>query len=91
MAKKKTYKAEDKPKIVNEPSVAYGKRSIHIFESFEDQANYELQEMAKLTSEQILQQLRKFINVAYAMHGYSTDHLPDKHCIKIIKTGSEHF
>jgi len=80
MAKKK----KEKPKEVNEPIATYGKRPIHIFNSFEEQADYELKQMAALSPEQILQQLRKFINIAYGMHGYDPNNLPKKHSIKII-------
>lgn len=41
--------------------------------------------MAALNSEQILQQLRKFINIAYAMHGYDPNNLPQSHSIKITQ------
>jgi hypothetical protein len=87
MTKKKIYKTKKETETVHEPSTTYGKRGIRIFSSFEELDNYELQEMAKLSSEQILQDLRKFINIAYGMHGYDPDKLPQKHTVKIIQRG----
>jgi hypothetical protein len=87
MPKKKTVKSKE----VNEPTAIYDERKIHIFNSFEEQAEYELKQMAALSSEQILQQLRKFINIAYGMHGYDPDKLPQKHIIKIVKHPNEHI
>ena len=84
MPKKKAYKTKEKPTTVAEPNVAYGKRKVHIFKSFEEQEQYELTEMAALSSSEILEQLRRFINIAYGMHGYNPDNLPKKHSIKII-------
>jgi len=86
MKEKKTYKNQQKEESkVNESSGTYNRtHHIQIFKSFEEQARYELQEMAKLSSEQILQQLRKAINIAYGMHGYDPDNLPQKHFVKII-------
>ena len=55
-----------------------------IFNSFEELKAYELNEMAKLSSIEILTQLRKFINIAYGMQGYDPNKLPIKHTIKII-------
>ena len=63
---------------------AYGTNHVRVFNSFEEQASYELSQLAALSSEQILQQLRKFINIAYGMHGYNPDKLPKKHFVKII-------
>ena len=83
MAKNKTYKTKSGKPKVNEPLSAYG-RPMRIFKSFEEQEAYELKQMAALSSEQILQQLRKFINIAYAMHGYDPNNLPKKHFIKIV-------
>ena len=73
----------EKDNEVNEPGFPYG-REIKIFNSFEEQAEYELNEMAKLTPLQRLIQLRQFINTAYGMHGYNPDDLPTKHSIEII-------
>lgn len=87
MAKKKTYKTKSKPASVDEPEVAYSENRIHIFNSFEEQADFELKEMAALSSEEVLQDLRKFINIAYGMHGYDPDKLPKKHTIQIIQKG----
>lgn len=75
---------ENKNKKVNEPSVNYS-RTIKIFNSFEEQELHILNEMASLSSIDILQQLRKLINVAYGMHGYDPDNLPKQHRISNIK------
>ena len=69
---------------LNEPQVSY-ERPFHVFNSFEAQQEYELTEMAKLTGEQILQQMRQMINIAYAMHGYDPTKLPNKHFITFIQ------
>jgi hypothetical protein len=55
-----------------------------VFHSFEEQEEYEISEMSKLTSIEILQQLRKFINIAYGLKGYDPNNLPKKHSIKIL-------
>jgi hypothetical protein len=54
-----------------------------VFNSFEEQEAYERWEMAKLSPEQTLIQLRKFINIAYGMYGYNPSDLPIKHDIEI--------
>jgi hypothetical protein len=84
MSKKKSYKSNTIEPKVNEPIVDYGTNRIQIFKSFEEQAAYELEQMVKLSPEQILEQLRKFINIAYGMHGYNPDNLPKTHSIQII-------
>jgi hypothetical protein len=81
MAKNKKHKTNE----LKEPAVVYD-REIHIFNSFKEQEDYELKQMAMLSPIEILQQLRKFINIAYGMHGYDPDKLPKKHTIKIIET-----
>lgn len=82
--KKKKENKEEKSKA-KEPAAGYGSRSFQIFHSFQEQEAYQLSEMAKLKPEEILMQLRKFINIAYGMHGYDPDKLPAKHSIRIIK------
>jgi hypothetical protein len=67
-----------------EPGTGY-KRPFKIYSSFEEQNENELEEMARLKPEELLLQLRKFINIAYGMHGYNPNDLPKKHSIKIIK------
>jgi hypothetical protein len=74
-----------KNKTVEEPVVSYATRSIRMFTSHEEQAHFELEEMAKLSSIEILQQMRKLINLAYGMHGYDPSKLPQEHTIKIVK------
>lgn len=68
-------KEKKKQNYVNEPLPAYS-RPFKIFNSFEEQQEYELHEMAKLTGEEILKQMRQMINVAYGMHGYDPLNLP---------------
>ncbi len=43
------------------------KSSIKLFSSFKEQELFELNEMSKLSSKEILAQLRKLINLAYGM------------------------
>jgi hypothetical protein len=81
---KKKLKSKSSEESLNEPVVSYPNRSIRIFKTFEDQAEYELIQMSALSPEQILLQLRKCINIAYGMHGYNPDNLPKKHTVKIM-------
>ena len=83
MANKK-YKSDKKKTVAKEPLVAYGKKDFRIFSSFAEQEQYELEQMASLSPEEILQQMRKFINTAFGMHGYNPEKLPLKHNIKIL-------
>jgi hypothetical protein len=76
---------------VNEPAVDYSAGKIRSFNSFEEQEEYELKQMAALDPKQILEQLRKFINIAYGMHGYDPQNLPLIHSIRIIKNSDEHI
>ncbi|HVA97297.1 MAG TPA: hypothetical protein VNG53_00260 [Bacteroidia bacterium] len=82
MAKKKNSKS--KSNKVSEPTANYQSKKITFFNSFEEQAAYELKQMAALSSIQILQQLRKFINIAYGLHGYNPNKLPKKHSVRIV-------
>lgn len=87
MKKKKNYKENPiNDNSVNEPllNLNKGNKQIITFNSFEEQAAFELKQLTKLSGIDILIQLRKFINIAYAMHGYNPDKLPKKHSIKII-------
>jgi len=79
MAKSKKKKKETNE--LKEPVVGYG-HNLVFFNSFEEQEEYELREMALLSPLEILQQMRKFINLAYGMHGYDPKNLPKKHFIK---------
>jgi len=79
-------KDKEDPKV-NEPGTLYKSREIHIFSSFEEQEAYEMGKMAELSSQQILEQLYQFITIAYGMHGYDPNNLPNKHSVKIIKKG----
>ena len=60
-------------------------RTLKVFNSFEEQQIYELNEMALLSSVEILTHLRKLINLAYGMHGYNPNKLPKQHTITNIK------
>lgn len=83
MASKKN-KSVKKNLEAKEPDVSYGRKDLRIFSSFAEQEQYELEQMAALSPEQILQQMRKFINTAFGMHGYNPEKLPSKHKIKIV-------
>ncbi len=69
---------------VNDPTPSYN-NSFRIFNSFEEQEEYELKLMASYSPKQILEQMRMFRNTAYGMHGYDPNNLPKEHFIKIIK------
>lgn len=77
-------KKKIKNSIVSEPAVDYKKRELRFFNSFKEQEEYELEQMAQFSSEEILQQMRQLINLSYGMHGYNPDKLPQKHSIRII-------
>jgi len=80
---KPPHKPRKKADEVNEPAVAYGHNLI-FFNSFEEMNRYDREQMAKLTTLQIFQNLRRLINLAYGMHGYDPSKLPKKHNIKIV-------
>lgn len=84
MAKKKTYRTNKESPTVKESEVSYEKKRIRFFNSFEEQEQYKSEEMAKLSPEEILKQMRQLINLAYGMHGYDPNNLPKKHTIRII-------
>ena len=69
---------------VNDPAASYNS-NFRIFNSFEEQEQYELKLMASYSPKQILEQMRMFINTAYGMHGYDPNNLPKEHSIRIIK------
>ncbi|MCF8253737.1 MAG: hypothetical protein K9H61_05130 [Bacteroidia bacterium] len=60
------------------------KREFRIFATFEEQEEYELGQMSRLTPTERLMQMRKFINIAYGMHGYDPNNLPTIHSVKIL-------
>jgi hypothetical protein len=68
----------------SEPQAAYGKRNIRFYNSFEEQAEEEYIYMASLSPIERLKEMRRFINIAYGMHGYDPENLPKKHTIKFI-------
>lgn len=72
----------DEENLTKEPAAVYH-TELKVFHSFEEQETYERLEMAKLSPEQTLVQLRKFINIAYGMYGYNPNDLPLKHDIEI--------
>ena len=69
---------------VNEHNIQNKSSQIKIFKSFKEQEEFELQQMASLNPLQILEHLRKFINIAYGMHGFNPNNLPSKHTIRIL-------
>ena len=81
---KDTEPEKEDDSIASEPQAAYGKRSIRFYNSFEEQAEEELIYMVSLSPIERLMEMRKFINIAYGMHGYNPENLPKKHSIKII-------
>lgn len=87
MTKRKSKKINE----LNEPVAGYRTGKVAVFKSFEEQEEYELKQMAALTPAQLLEQLRKFINIAYGMHGYDPGKLPLKHSIRIIKNPEKHI
>jgi hypothetical protein len=76
---------------VNEPAAEYRHRSFTFFNSFEEQEEYELKQMSLLSPVEILQQLRRFVNTAYGMHGYDPEKLPQIHTVRIVKASDEHI
>lgn len=74
MTKKHTT-SRSKENTAKETSVDYKNKRIQVFTSFEEQDEFNLKQMAKLRSEEILVQLRQLINLAYGMHGYNPDKL----------------
>jgi hypothetical protein len=83
MAKKRSYTVKKKKAAVRERKEEYGNKTLRFYSSFEEQAQDELKEMAKLTPLQVLKHLRKFINLTYGMHGYDPKKLPKKHTLHI--------
>ncbi len=77
MSKKAPKKKKTLDEVV-EPAVEYQQRKILVFNSFEEQEEYELNQMALLSPEETLQQLRMMVNRAYGVHGYNPDQLPKK-------------
>jgi hypothetical protein len=69
----------------NGQEVPYAKKklALKVFYSFEEQAEYERQYSASLSSLDRMLQLRKMIDAAYRMHGFDPNNLPDKHTITI--------
>ncbi|CAN5431423.1 hypothetical protein BH09BAC5_BH09BAC5_10690 [soil metagenome] len=90
MAKRKSEKNDISNKA-NEPLNEYKSGKVIFFNSFAEQEAYELEQMALLSPHQILLQLRKFINIAYGMHGFNPDKLPQKHTVRIIDSPDEHI
>ena len=80
----KKEKDDDKPNKVDEPEIVYGKKSLRIYNSFEEQREDELKYMASLTPTERLMEMRKLINLAYGLHGFDPANLPEKHTIKIV-------
>ena len=85
MIKKKYKTKKAVPEEVIDPLSIYKNSRIKFFNSFEEQEEYELREMAKLSPVEILQQMRQLINIAYGMHGYDPKKLPKKRNLTIGK------
>lgn len=68
---------------VNDPAASYitGKNRIVIFNSFEEQEEYNTKFAASLTPLECLQHMRKLINVGYRLNGIDMDNPPTKHSI----------
>jgi hypothetical protein len=81
MAKNKKKKKENE---LSEPEVTYGRPELVFFNSFEEMNEYDRVEMAKLSPEETLQQMRRFINIAYGMHGFDPNKLPQNHTIEVV-------
>lgn len=60
------------------------KHEINIFQSFSEQEEYKLKQLAELKGKDVLKQMRQLINLAYGMHGFDPNNLPEKHTIKIV-------
>ena len=85
MEKKKAYNKKATEKTAKESAVAY-KRELKNFNSFEEQAEYELKQMAKLTPVQLmdkLEQMRKIFLKQYLLPDGSWQ--PIKKIIQIQK------
>ena len=74
-----------------EPSINYGKRTIRIYKSFEEQAEEELKYMASLSPLETLMEMRKMINLAYGLHGFDPNNIPKKHSIKLVSYKGKMF
>lgn len=48
------------------------KHEIKFFQSFSEQEEYKLKQLAELTGEEILRQMRQLINLAYGMYGFNS-------------------
>lgn len=57
---------------------------LEIFKTIEEKNDFERISMSKLSSIECLQRMRKFINLAYGMHGFDPENLPKTREIKII-------
>lgn len=66
MSKKKTYKTKAKPNTVEEPTVGYEKKRIHIFNSLEEQEEDNYKWLASLTPEEHLHYATELIKRVFA-------------------------
>ncbi len=86
MAKKKLKQSDTEiNNVINEPNVVYAGHDLTFFNSIEEQNRFELEELSKLNSEEILRNLRKFINISFGMKGYNPENLPTQHKITFKK------
>jgi hypothetical protein len=85
MKKKKDIKPPKKSNSnASEPKIAYEKKRIRIYHSFEEEAEDELKFMASLSPMESLQLMRKYIDNTYRMNGFNPENLPKKHKITIV-------
>jgi hypothetical protein len=82
--KNKKEKKDKEQSLAKEPTGVYAKKSLRIYNSFEEQEKEELLHLASLSPIEVLRDMRRFINTAYGMHGFDPNNLPKKHSIKII-------
>lgn len=61
------------------------KRSLNIYNSFEEQAEANRKEIAMLSSSELMTALRKIININFKLNNVDIYNLQKKHSIKIIK------
>ena len=65
--KKETKPQKENKSIASEPQAEYGKKTLQIFKSFEEQAEAEYKELASLTPEQHLQNAVELIKRVYGI------------------------
>jgi hypothetical protein len=66
---------------LNDPMAVYGNSRIVIFNSLEEQEEYNAKVAAALSPLECLEHMRKLINVGYRLNGIDMDKPPTKHSI----------